>query len=227
MRIEIAVTIPAETLGRALALTRTAERYEADYIEFRLDSLRRIESLEKIPDSTDIPVIATNRKRSEGGRFKGTEKERIESLVEAAKKGFDYVDIELSTENVKTIVREIQQAGSKPIISFHNLNGTLPESELDNILKREVDAGAYICKLVCSATKIEDNCLLLSFILKARRAARIVCFATGKLGIPSRVLSPLYGSAFTFASIRKGLESAPGQLTISELRKIYSLMGFN
>jgi len=226
MKVKIAVTIPAETVDRALALTRMAERFEADYIEVRLDALRRIEGFGKIPGSTELPLIATNRKRSEGGRFKGAEKGRIEALIEAAKKGFDYVDIELSTENVETIAQEIREAGSKPIISFHKLDETLPESELNSILKREIDAGAHICKLVCNATKIEDNCLLLSFISKARRRARIVCFATGKLGVPSRILSPLYGSAFTFASIRRGLESAPGQLTISDLRKIYSLMGF-
>lgn len=226
MKIEIAVPIPVETLDKALALARRAERYKADYIEIRLDFLRRIESLDRIANSTDLPVIATNRKRSEGGRFKGTEKERIETLIEAARKGFDYVDIELSTENVGSVAREIRKAGSEPIISFHNFDGTPPEPELENILKREIDAGAYICKLVCSATRIEDNCLLLSFISKVRGRARIVCFATGRWGIPSRILSPLYGSAFTFASIRKGLESATGQLTISELRKIYNLMGF-
>jgi len=225
MKIEIALTIPAETMSNALALTKRAERYEADYIEVRLDSLRRIEGLERIPDSTDLPVIATNRKRSEGGRFKGTEKERIETLIEAAKKGFDYVDIELSTENVRSIAREIRRAGSRPIISFHDFRGTPPEPRLDNILKREIEAGAYICKLVPRATKIEDNCSLLSFISKVSGRVRIVCFAMGKLGIPTRILSPLHGSAFTFASIQKGLESATGQLTISELRKIYNLMG--
>ncbi len=226
MNIEIAVTVPAETLSRALALTKRAERYEADYVEIRLDSLRRIEGLERIANSTDLPLIATNRKLSEGGRFKGTERERIEILVEAAGKGFDYVDIELSTENVESIAREIRKAGSKPIISFHGFDGTPPEPQLENILKREIDAGAYICKLICSATKIEDNCLLLSFISRVRGRAKIVCFAMGKLGIPSRILSPIYGSAFTFASVQKGLESATGQLTIFELRKIYNLMGF-
>jgi len=226
MKIEIAVTIPVETLSRALALAKRAERYQADYIEVRLDGLRRIKGLERIANSTDLPVIATNRKLSEGGRFKGTEKERIEILIEAARRGFDYVDIELSTGNVESIAREIRKAGSRPIISFHNFSGTPLEPELENILKREIDAGAYICKLVSSATKIEDNCSLLSFISKVRGRARIVCFAMGKLGVPSRILSPLYGSAFTFASVQKGLESATGQLTISELRKIYNLMGF-
>jgi len=226
MKIDIAVTIPAKTLGRAIALVRRAERYGADYVEVRLDSLQRIKGFEKIVNSTELPIIATNRKPSEGGRFKGTEKERVEILIEAARKGFGYVDIELSTGNVGMVAQEIRKAGSRPIISFHNFDGTPPEPELENILKREIHAGAYICKLVCSATKIEDNCLLLSFISKVHGRARIVCFAMGKLGVPSRILSPLYGSVFTFASIQKGLESATGQLTISDLRKIYNLMGF-
>jgi len=226
MKIKIAAAISAETLSGALALIRRAERYGADYVEVRLDSLSKIEGLERITKSTDLPVIATNRKQSEGGVFKGTEKKRIMTLIEAAREGFDYVDIELSTENVGMIVREISEAGSRPIVSFHSFDGTPPEPELEDILKREIDAGAYICKVVSTATKIEDNCSLLSFISKVRGRARIVSFAMGKLGSPSRILSPLYGSVFTFASVQKGLESAAGQLTIPELRKIYNLMGF-
>ncbi|HID18614.1 TPA: type I 3-dehydroquinate dehydratase, partial [Candidatus Bathyarchaeota archaeon] len=49
---------------------------------------------------------------------------------------------------------------------------------------------------------------------------KLVCFAMGKLGLPSRILSPIYGGFFTFAALRRGLETAPGQLTIEELRSV-------
>jgi 3-dehydroquinate dehydratase type I len=47
----------------------------------------------------------------------------------------------------------------------------------------------------------------------------------GQAGKISRILSPLFGGIFTYASVSKGRESAPGQLTITELREIYALLG--
>jgi len=47
----------------------------------------------------------------------------------------------------------------------------------------------------------------------------------GEAGVISRILSPLFGGEFTYASTKTGSESAPGQLTIAELREIYRVLG--
>jgi 3-dehydroquinate dehydratase type I len=54
--------------------------------------------------------------------------------------------------------------------------------------------------------------------------AKIVSFAMGPLGMLSRVLSPLVGGEFTYASVEPDRESAPGQLAVVDLRKIYDLI---
>jgi 3-dehydroquinate dehydratase/shikimate dehydrogenase len=46
----------------------------------------------------------------------------------------------------------------------------------------------------------------------------------GKPGVWSRVLAPFYGADFTYASLERGLETAPGQPSISELRRIYEMI---
>ncbi len=69
-----------------------------------------------------------------------------------------------------------------------------------------------------------DNIALFNLLLKANKKP-LVCFAIGTLGVPSRVLSPIFGGAFTYACIDKNLKAAPGQLTIQEMKKIYKLMG--
>jgi 3-dehydroquinate dehydratase len=51
-----------------------------------------------------------------------------------------------------------------------------------------------------------------------------VSFAMGPSGITSRILSPLLGGYLTYASLGEGKESAPGQVTVSELTKIYRMM---
>ena len=52
---------------------------------------------------------------------------------------------------------------------------------------------------------------------------RIISFAMGDLGLVSRVFCPLVGGDFIYASIERGKESAPGQITVAELRRIYEL----
>jgi 3-dehydroquinate dehydratase len=46
----------------------------------------------------------------------------------------------------------------------------------------------------------------------------------GELGKTSRLLSPIFGAFFTFASLEKGSETAPGQISIKEMRTAYSLL---
>jgi len=46
----------------------------------------------------------------------------------------------------------------------------------------------------------------------------------GPLGFASRVLCPLVGGDFTYASTEKGKESASGQITVRELRTLYETM---
>jgi 3-dehydroquinate dehydratase len=47
----------------------------------------------------------------------------------------------------------------------------------------------------------------------------------GRLGIPSRVLSPIFGAYFTFASSSSGRETAAGQIPIDNLRALYKELG--
>jgi 3-dehydroquinate dehydratase-1 len=46
----------------------------------------------------------------------------------------------------------------------------------------------------------------------------------GEQGQVSRILCPLAGGYFTYASIESGRESADGQLTVKEMREIYRLL---
>lgn len=80
-------------------------------------------------------------------------------------------------------------------------------------------------KLITTAQTAEDNLTILHLLKTNHQNTPLVSFAMGKAGIWSRLLSPFYGSQFTYASLEKALETAPGQTTISELRKIYETLG--
>ena len=86
--------------------------------------------------------------------------------------------------------------------------------------------GGDIIKIVTHAQVVEDNLRVLRLIPYARKKERaIITLCMGELGKISRVMAPLLGAAWGYASLEKGTESAPGQLTAEEMRLIYRVLG--
>jgi 3-dehydroquinate dehydratase len=57
----------------------------ADMIELRLDLVTEpIQTIKAIREATEKPIISTNRLQAEGGKFLGSERERIDLLVQAS-----------------------------------------------------------------------------------------------------------------------------------------------
>ncbi len=214
-----------KNVEEALNLIEKAEKHGSDFIEVRLDFLCKGEKLGDIAGCTEVPLIATNRPQSCGGKFSGNESERRQVLLNAARSNFEYVDIELDAENLDSFLKDLRQTGVKLIISFHDFQKTPETATLQKVLQEEIAKGADICKIVTTAKTLRDNLTLLNFLLNTFENAKIVCFAMGPLGKPSRLLSPIFGGFFTIASLETGGETAPGQMTIEELKTAYRILG--
>jgi 3-dehydroquinate dehydratase-1 len=168
------------------------------------------------------PWIACNRRAEEGGKWRGSESARIRELLSAIKLGASIIDIELAAPGVEKVVKEIRDR-AECLLSYHNTKETPPLKKMKEIVKNQIDAGADICKVVTTARSFADNLAVLQLI-KEFPKTRVVAFAMGAAGQISRVLCPLAGGYFTYASIEAGRESAEGQITAGELRKIYGMM---
>jgi len=166
------------------------------------------------------PWIATNRLPAAGGKWSGTEPERIGKLIEAVKLGARIIDIELSTKDLDSIIVEVKKNKVECLISVHDPAGTPFLNDLAGIVRQELAAGADICKVVTTAQRFEDNLTVLR-LFESCPDIKLVAFTMGSLGIVSRVLSPMVGGYFTYASIVAGKESASGQLTAAYLRSLY------
>jgi len=225
LTIRICVSVPPQTVTEALVLVEKAENQHADFIEVRLDSLKRHNQIADIAHCSNTPLIATNRSTKCQGKFLGSETERKKILMDAARNGFEYVDIELSTPKLENITSNLREMNAKPIVSFHDFSETPSLLQLNKILEKEVASGADVCKIVTTARFVEDNLTVLDFVSKACKNAKMVCFAMGKLGKPSRLLSPVFGAFFTIASLERGRKTAQGQLTIQEMRRSYEALG--
>ncbi len=220
----ICASIASTTLDGVLRALIQLEPYAPDLVEVRLDYLEEIGGLEMVREASPYPLIATCRRADQGGRYGGSEEGRLNSLREACGEGFEYVDLELSTPRLDEALRELRGWGARAIISYHDLEGTPPIWEMERILRRGRSLKADILKVVGTARRYEDNHTYLKLISEEGDLG-LVSFGMGRMGIPSRVLSPLMGGLFTYASAVDGAACAPGQISIATLREIYRLMG--
>ncbi len=191
-----------------------------DLVEVRIDLIG--DGWQELAKQLKKPWIACNRRADEGGSWAGDEAGRVEKLLEAAGLGADIIDLELRTANLKPAIELIKQR-AKCLLSFHHLESTPPLNSLREIVQRQLAAGADICKVVTTAQSFDDNLIVLQLISEFPEA-RVVSLAMGPLGVASRILCPLAGGDFTYASIETGKESASGQITVAELRKIYEMV---
>ena len=191
-----------------------------DLFEARIDFIG--DGWQELVKQFNKPWIACNRSADEGGKWQGNEARRVEKLLQAVELGADIVDIELKTKNLGKILQLVKKE-TKCLLSFHDLERTPPLNEMKEIVQSQLKSGADICKLITTAQGFEDNLTILQLISEFP-SKQLISFAMGPLGSISRVLCPLVGGDFTYASIEKGKESAQGQITVRELAKIYDML---
>ncbi|MBW2599601.1 MAG: type I 3-dehydroquinate dehydratase [Deltaproteobacteria bacterium] len=200
----------------------------ADVVELRIDFIRNA-NLGKLLSAKTGKILVTARKKSEGGHFEGDEEGRLSLLREAVTLRADFIDIELSTDETFTrkLLENIKKHGdrTKLIVSHHDFNGTPSESKLQNIFNECAGRGAHIVKIVTFANSSEDNLKILKLISYAKKTNRkIIAFCMGEKGKISRIMAPYLGSYLSFASLEREAESAPGQLTVEEMREIFRIL---
>jgi len=189
----------------------------ADMIELRLDLVTEpIQTIKAIREATEKPIIATNRLQAEGGKFLGSERERIDLLVQASEYA-DLVDIELQAELKEEFISQV----SRPVIvSYHDFQGMPEIDELAAIKGRMKKAGAAIAKIAVTPQNLKDDLDLLGFLLAADMPICVI--AMGDLGRHLRAMAPLYGSALAYGYVRES--TAPGQMSLAELSSARELL---
>ena len=223
MTPNICVSVKPKTNKEALALIEKAEAAKADFIEIRLDNFET-PKFSDLSASTKIPLIATNKLPSERGSFTGTQIQHWQTLIDAAKNGFQYVDLDLTNLKLKEQISDLKELNVKTIVSFHKFDGAFNTQEMHRILNEEKSSGADVCKIISTAKNTQDNLTVLNFISENAAKTHLVCFCMGEQGRISRLLSPVFGAFFTFAALEQGRETAPGQISINDMRTAYSLL---
>jgi 3-dehydroquinate dehydratase type I len=199
---------------------------KADMAEIWLDHIRDL-NVSDLLKNKPLPVICVCKKPDEKGRFKGTNKEVIKVLAEASKLGADYIDVPLNICDLRFEISDskFKNLKSKIIISYHNFTKTPPTSVLLKTAEDIKKMGADIVKISVMAKSLNDTIrmIILAKILQFKKIPHIL-IAMGKKGVLSRVLTPTLGGTIMFAPLSRSRSSAPGQLTVGELREAWNLL---
>ena len=192
----------------------------ADMLEIRLDMMDTFD-LHEIIQTACKPVLVTYRSKKEGGKGSADPETHTNYILTAIEEGADLVDVELSLS--RKWRQKIFDARGRPdiIISIHINDGTPSRQDLEKIFRDCTDTHSDIVKIVTRAETWADNLRVLELIPKAHDLGiKIIAFCMGPMGRISRVFSHLMGGYLTFASLEQGEESADGQMTVTEMKKI-------
>ncbi len=185
-------------------------------LEFRLDTLDRpktgIEAVRILRrEFPECIILVTCRRRE------GSIEDQLETLGQAIDHGAEWFDVEIeSAEAAPEAVAALRLRASL-IVSYHNFERTPP---LPRILARlqRIPADAY--KLVTTALKLTDSGRILE-LGRSEPKLPAVFLAMGEQGLPTRVLAPALGNLFSYAAPSAGVGTAPGQVTVQQMRHLY------
>jgi 3-dehydroquinate dehydratase type I len=203
---------------------KAAKGLSCDVVEVRLDhftSASDLVGLSKIRQK----VMATCMPVREGGRFRGSEKERVGLLLKSLKYA-DYVSVELKTNRKlrDELVSEAKRLGVLVIVTYHDTEKTPSKKEIIRLLKAEEAAGADIAKVAFKPRGMDDVVRVLEAQVSAPLKVPIIALSMGKMGRLSRAASPMLGGCLMFAAPSLAERADPGQFTIEEMQEIRRLM---
>ena len=221
MKYKTCISI-AESSPSKIKIKLKAALKKSDYTEIRLDFLK----MEQVPSALEIikkdlnRIICTLRPKTEGGKFSGTENERIAIIKLIAEYNPFLLDIEYNTlKKNKELVKYLKTTKTKLLVSWHDFKKTPKDAELKNQINQMSKFSSNV-KIVSTAKSTEDATRMLELYSKKGKN-NLISFAMGDAGRISRILCLYLGSPYTYVSLGKAI--APGQFSVDEVNKIINL----
>jgi 3-dehydroquinate dehydratase / shikimate dehydrogenase len=220
----LCVAIFVNDLAQAQRDVVAAAEAGADMVELRIDDFTGHDQVRALVSDCRLPCIITCRPAWEGGHCELPENERMAVLEVAAYARPAYVDVELKAFRQFEVLGEVNASiprDHRPgmIISAHDFVGR--PLKLNNVLAEMAQSSADVSKIVWTARSIRDNLEAFEILQSATIAKPAIALCMGEAGLISRVLAKKFGAFLTFASLRKMEVTAPGQVSINEMKRLY------
>lgn len=212
-----------------------------DLIEVRLDCLEPLELergrllIEQALLKSGCESILTFRPAEQGGRRELDHAARSSFWRSRSSSAFDGCLLDLELDVVEEFVSPFNSSPDKlqqpfdwsQVICSHHDFGGLPV-ELDSIYERMTKTPARVLKIAVRADDAIDCLPVFELLKRAQTDGReMIAIAMGAAGVTTRILGPARGAFMTYASRDRETTTAPGQVSVSELKKVYRLDQIN
>lgn len=226
----LAVPIAAKNITDVNSQALAAKSAGADIIELRTDYLEGLTpavSAEAINAVrvTGLPIIVTCRDKAQGGANDYSQELRTSILVAAINAGADHIDCEYDNYKIPEVREKIDQSlaaapRAKLILSAHNFKSPWPGDGLANLYDDILaDCPTAIPKLIYTAKHINDT--FAAYDLLKEKRSDLITFCMSEAGITSRIIAKKLGAYLTFASLDSDTTTAPGQVTVEQMKQLY------
>ena len=222
--MKLVVSVMPKSLEEAQAID--ANRYvDADIIEWRADFLPKDEILQVAPAIFEKfagrELLFTLRTRTEGGEIDLSAQEYVQVIKDVTQLYQpEYVDFEYFGK--KDVFDQMLDFPNL-VLSYHNFQET-PENMME-ILSELTSLNPKVVKVSVMAHTEQDVLDLMNFTRGFKTLnpeQEYVTISMGKVGKVSRITSDVTGSSWSFASL--DVASAPGQISLSNMRKIREIL---
>ncbi|TWT45460.1 Shikimate dehydrogenase [Phycisphaerae bacterium RAS1] len=212
----------------------------ADLVELRVDCIGDADAVERLLRRTPGGrFVLTIRSSPEGGLWDGDDAERVALFERLGLLRPGLVDVELATwlrsSNLRQKIELVAGAGgssrdaapaagelNRPrdllILSHHDFRQT--PADLDALFDRLRAERSDVIKAALRCGDARDACRILLALRRTAAWRPTIALGMGEAGLLTRVLGPKFGAFGVFAALDAGGESAPGQPTIDELRRL-------
>jgi 3-dehydroquinate dehydratase / shikimate dehydrogenase len=228
----LVTTVQGNSLAQMSELANDAFSRGADMVEVRLDGPSSITIDEWNEASQRLPAgqwIATCRPVSDGGQSRASVEHRTAMLIKAVESGAAYIDFEFSQWQQSTTARHdlshaltnTMNADHAPglILSHHDFEGR--PNDLMELAERMASVEqANVIKIAWNAES--ELCNIDAFQIMKNWPDEAIAICMGELGTPSRILAPKFGAFASYACLDGQEPSAPGQLSISDMRQRFA-----
>ncbi len=206
----ICAPIKQKTITSLLRDFKEAQK-KCDIVEIWLDEILLTEKdLKKIFKLKKKPLI-----------YKLTTRKNLHKLKEHK---IDFFDVEYKNANKNISEIKKTHPESKIIISHHNYKKTPSLRELQNKLSKIKKLNPDIIKIATFAKTFGDSLKILEFMNKNSKKHKLIAVCMGEKGKITRVAGHLVGNYLMYAPLREKDKTAPGQISISELKEIRCLL---
>lgn len=206
----ISVTPESRTLAKVDLFNASKQ---CDLIELCLDRLMKVPDIPELLEGLSKPVLISCRREQDGGRWQGSEDERLLLLQRALEARPAYVELELDIA-----YRFPKSPSTQRVISYTSLKK--PLTQVDGLFEQAVQAGADIVKFTWPTRTLNEAWPLLSAITK-KRDLPVVGVGLGHAGRTFALLAQKYAVPWVYASLERGMEAYEEQPSVSELEEFY------